>query len=431
MNSFLKRREMLKIIAVGASFVAGCTGEGDKNECELELNESIQANLGSDLEDGWWPHVGGNMIGNNENRNAKIDPSIIKPVWETKLPIKTAHFLRPLVRNGVAYAGWRTFSGEGSLHAIDIENGVEKWSYRHQPGGLLPGSVTENSIYVGSVDGMHVIDIENGELIWSFKPEGEFVFFGGIGTNENLYVFGRTNGIKDYFYKVNPQTREIEWEFNSENISGRFSIMGDSVYIISGNKIYRLLESDGSIVWSFDMESQYAGDQIIAEGNEVYVTALSEDSETVMSLKIFAIDRKCGEGIWSIRERVEYSTWGGMALDEERVYVSLFNDNSAKLFAVKREDGTKMWKLNSEDENFASPEWSNPIIAGDKIYMGEIKRKPNREDISNIYCINKNDGTVYKKLKLGNAPNYFDAPVVVAAKESIYGLYGGQIVAIR
>ncbi len=422
---------MLKIIAVGASFVAGCTGEGDKNKCELESSDTIQADLGPDLEDGWWPHVGGNMKGNYENRSAEIDPNVIKPVWETELPIRMTNFLRPLIRNGVAYAGWSTFYGTGSLHAIDIENGVEKWSYSHPGGGLLPGSVTEDSIYVGSVDGMHVIDIENGELIWSFKPEGEFVFFGGIGTNENLYVFGRKDEIKDCFYKVNPKTREIEWEFNSENISGRFSIMGDSVYIISGDRIYRLLESDGSIVWSFDMGGSHIGDQIIADGNEVYVTAISQEGETERSLKIFAIDRKCGEGIWSIRERVEYGIWGGMALDKERIYVSLFNDDGAELFAVERKEGLRMWKLNSEDIKFTTMEWSNPVIIGNEIYMGEAQKKPNRQDISNIYCIDKNDGTIYKKFKLGTSTNYFDAPVVVAAKESIYGLYGGRMVAIR
>ena len=167
------------------------------------------------------------------------------------------------------------------------------------------------------------------------------------------------------------------------------------------------------------------------DGNEVYVTAISQEGETERSLKIFAIDRKCGEGIWSIRERVEYGIWGGMALDKERIYVSLFNDDGAELFAVERKEGLRMWKLNSEDIKFTTMEWSNPVIIGNEIYMGEAQKKPNRQDISNIYCIDKNDGTIYKKFKLGTSTNYFDAPVVVAAKESIYGLYGGRMVAIR
>ncbi len=445
MNTMKSRREILQISSLGVLGLAGCMGKANGNECSNGIKKKKNKYQDRGKSEGWWPHFGCSITGDNKNYGADPNVDTMELAWNTRLSISSTSVIRPLIRDDVVYAGWQSIAGIGKLYALDAKQGEQKWVAEYEGGALLPGSVMKDSIYAGSPDGIHSFSVETGDLSWSFRPEGKWRFVGGVNGGDKLYVFGISRDEIDALYAVDPETGEIEWEFRSSDISGLFAIQGDSVYTGGGGSIHRISKADGSEIWSVPMGHGYKSGQIVANGETVYAIGKSNQAKEE---KIFAIDDSCGKMEWSVLSRGEKS-WMGMAASSKELYVSVQKESAknaygtAEMIALDRKGGSKLWTIKLENMKYASVELGNPIIAGGEIYVGGLQRRMNRSDIAsvNVIEIDMPEGTpipgqahrkeINKTIEISEDPIYVSPPSIVAGKDTIYTLVGGVITAIR
>ena len=86
----------------------------------------------------------------------------------------TGDFLKSsvVVAHGLAYIG----AESGTLHAIDLKNGKEKWSYKTEMAIEAPPLVEAGQVFAGSTDGfLYALDALTGELCWKYETDGEIM----------------------------------------------------------------------------------------------------------------------------------------------------------------------------------------------------------------------------------------------------------------
>lgn len=84
--------------------------------------------------------------------------------WEIDVPVSS----NVLIENDILYIP----SSNGSLSAVEVQNGVKLWEWDSEEGGGLTTPVAiENLLWVNSRDGhFYLLDRDTGKLIYTYKP---------------------------------------------------------------------------------------------------------------------------------------------------------------------------------------------------------------------------------------------------------------------
>ncbi|HWA34929.1 MAG TPA: PQQ-binding-like beta-propeller repeat protein [Cyclobacteriaceae bacterium] len=308
-----------------------------------------------------------------------------KVKWKMQLgPV----FGSPLIDNGTVYCA----SQDGFLHAIDLQQGTEKWKFDlHAPSRSTP-AIDKDNLYVISESGVLVnINKNTGKQIWQFStPQGTLLerkydradYFQSSPTiaGDKIYF-----GMGDYIYAVNLSNGTLAWNFKTGNVvHTKPAISNDKVIFGSydGN-VYALATQTGLMHWKFKTVGQrffpngeVMGNPVVIK-NQVFVgardynfyaidansgycnwnrqfprgwalaaTALRDSMlylGTSDDYVMIAMDPRSGTEAW--RASVKYNIFGGMATSSSMGY---FGTLMGRLYAVDLKTGAVKWMFEGE-----------------------------------------------------------------------------------
>ena len=185
-------------------------------------------------------------------------------------------FTSPLVlsRDRV-YAG----SADGACYALSSKNGDVVWKLQTQD--VVRGSAlaTERVIYFGSDDGiLRGIDAESGREVWKFQTAGKVT--GAPCTDNRAIYFGSADG---FLYSVNLATNKLLWRARTgAAIEASPVLVGDRIVVGSfDNFIYCFARSNGNRTWKRRLDNRINA-PVIVEGDSILVAPLRSNHVIVL-----------------------------------------------------------------------------------------------------------------------------------------------------
>lgn len=237
--------------------------------------------------------------------------------------------------------------GDGFLHALDRTTGQRKWDFKahhtsdqdHQAGAIVnsfEGNVQlgpNNRLYAGDDNGyMYAVGLDGKEawsfktnmMVWSspaFETQGRWMVFGSL--DGSVYLLNPTTGEKldaakigsdvkaspvvdaqnqiyfgasdftFYSYKVENRKLVPRWKFAGARgeIYSSAALKNDRVVFSSLDGSIYALKTDGTLLWKYMTYSPIASSPLITRDDVVLFGAKNG--------KIYALDLKTGERIWS------------------------------------------------------------------------------------------------------------------------------------
>ncbi|MGB1288471.1 MAG: PQQ-binding-like beta-propeller repeat protein, partial [Aggregatilineales bacterium] len=151
---------------------------------------------------------------------------------------------------------------DGQVTALEL-NGERKWSYRtRKPVTSSPIVDDEQVCYAGCFDGsMYAIDADNGYSMWKLRTGGAIISSPSVV--DNLLYFGSTDG---YVWCVNTSTGKEKWKFQTDKpVIASPLIHEGTVYIGSADGyMYAIDAKKGSEKWKFQTEAPITSTPFVA-----------------------------------------------------------------------------------------------------------------------------------------------------------------------
>jgi outer membrane protein assembly factor BamB len=185
-------------------------------------------------------------------------------------------FTSPLVLSkDRLYAG----NADGACYALSSKNGDVVW--RLQTQDVVRGSAlaTERVIYFGSDDGaVRGLDAETGREVWKFQAAGRVT--GAPCTDHRAIYFGSADG---FLYSVSLSTNRLLWRARTgAAVEASPMIVGDRIVVGSfDNFIYCFARSNGNRTWKRRLDNRIAA-PVIVETDSILVAALRSNHVIVL-----------------------------------------------------------------------------------------------------------------------------------------------------
>lgn len=253
---------------------------------------------------------------------------------------------------------------DGHLHALDLETGDIRWSFRtdiydyevereddNNRGIHGTAAVDDEMVYVGEYLGrLYAVDKTDGTLVWKVDLGGS------IGASAALYggyLFVSvefSNPADGKMFVVQASDGEVVYE--SPSMGGHphssTSIDPNRGYMFAGGnngKFWCFDFVNKEEVWSFQMDMG-------ADGDIKSTPAVAEDTVYVTSWdhKLHAIDIDSGEEIFEVETLNR--TMSSPSVYEDTVY---FGSHDGRLYAVDAHDGTEKWVFDTGRTILSSP----------------------------------------------------------------------------
>lgn len=189
------------------------------------------------------------------------------------------------------------------------------------------------------------------EIIWHFDELGDG-FSSPVFANDKIYISGAIEN-KGFIYALNPdgklQWKESygeEWIENYPGSRGTPSVMGDMLYMYSGNGVVTCMNAtNGALLWKKDVMKELSGENInwgvtetlVIDGDKVFVTPGGTTNNVV------ALNRINGQVIWSSKglgEKPAYCTPLIVKLSTRKLLVTM---TAKHIIGLDAQTGTMLW----------------------------------------------------------------------------------------
>ena len=189
------------------------------------------------------------------------------------------------------------------------------------------------------------------EMVWHFDDLGDG-FSSPVFANGKIYLSGAVDN-KGYIYALNPEgklewkaTYGEEWVENYQGSRGTPSVVGDMLYMYSGNGVVTCLNAtNGTLNWKVDVMKDLSGENItwgvtetlVIDGNKVFVTAGGKTNNVV------ALNRLNGQVIWSSQgmgEKPAYCTPLLVKFPTRKLLVTM---TAKHIIGLDAETGAMLW----------------------------------------------------------------------------------------
>ena len=249
-----------------------------------------------------------------------------------------------------AYVATRPTSAttDGKLHAVDVENGSERWAV--DIGGLGARSsptVADGTVYVGSQDeNLYAFDAVSGTREWApFNTDGE------VNSSPTVVAGTVFVGSDDgTVYAVDAETGDQEWQFTESEapINSSPSVVHDTVYVGGDGGLYALDSATGEQRWLFETESSV----------ETSPTVLADSVYFGHEESVYAINALTGKQQWTFTA-AESTVETAPTVVDSVVYVGTDEGN---VFAIDAEDGTQRWSYDTESSSVNAPTVDDGVV---------------------------------------------------------------------
>jgi outer membrane protein assembly factor BamB len=284
----------------------------------------------------------GMMPGPGPIADARLD-------WKltTDGPIHSA----PVIAGGMVYLA----AESGSLYAIDLATGRQRWLAHASTSQLSTPDVVGGAVLVGTADGLQALDSKTGEQRWSVDTDGPV---SGAPADANGMVAVATGA--GTVVLVEATTGAVRWKADAGAPVESSPAIGGGIVVVGTNdgSILALALADGTILWKTDTgDTGRVGTPAIASGRVFASTGLDADGPP--SHHIVALDAASGLILW------RYASPTGAA-----VYTPAVNGGQA---FVTSEDGSVV----ALDVTTGAVVWTAPVdgpveivaaIAGTAVY---------------------------------------------------------------
>ena len=184
-----------------------------------------------------------------------VDQGLLK--WKYDLDAKIAS--SPVVdSNGVIYFG----TDNGYLYALE-STGRPKWQYKTD--GIVrstPAIADDGTIFFGSEDGFLYAVHPNGILKWKKQlgvtdPDGYVkgwvIVSPVIDRNGTVYASSSVSGAHYYLYALDPTNGDIKWTFEANDHIYTTPVIGDNdtIYFGSYDRYVYAVSIDGALKWKY------------------------------------------------------------------------------------------------------------------------------------------------------------------------------------
>jgi len=181
--------------------------------------------------------------------------------WKTERRVKPQHRLTaPTVAGDLVFVG----SADGTVRAINIDDGETKWSAYTGGAVRFPPTIYKGRAYVGSGDGyVYTFEAKTGKLLWRFRAapvERKIPVFdtllstwpaasGIIVEDDTAYVAaGIANYDGTYVYALDAITGKVKWQNNTSghlypeartgvSVQGHMLLNDGKLYLAGGNAV--------------------------------------------------------------------------------------------------------------------------------------------------------------------------------------------------
>lgn len=324
-------------------------------------------------------------------------PQPLEPPAETKseatgavcawaFPCEDAVRTRPLVYNGVVYAG----ADDNNLWAVDAKSGSLRWRFPAGAPITASPAYAAGALYFGSADHkLYALDIRSGKMIWQLKTEGEIHARPAAGSG--LVLAGSDDG---YLYALKagasyPQkvwTRDCLAPVRSAPV-----IENGRIYFGTHDGELMCLDASGAELWRVTGRRRIVAqplivDQLIYFGSidcniyavqvdhpviewnfrtkgEVTAAAAYADGKVFIGAadgSFYALDSLGGQEVW--RYPVGKPVVSAATIFRETVY---FGALDGAVYALHAKTGELIWRYQT-----GGPIHSSPTVADGAIYIG-------------------------------------------------------------
>lgn len=284
----------------------------------------------------------------------------------------------PSVYKGLVYA-----CGSDGLYAVDAKTGIEKWKFQitttNTPYEIYPSPVTkEGVVYIGLWDGfVYAINTSDGSLKWKINNQSGKPFISNVTLNGNLLYAGCGDS---YLYAIDISTGSVVWKYFTGNpIYKNPLIIDNNVFAGGVNENHVLLNGlTGAVIWSASGDLQTA-------------------SPTYYNGIIYSGGGNRASGYNAITGQQEWYFSHGNATYLEKSSGTVFNgkfyggSNDGNFYAVDIATKNIIWSM-AANSYFV---YSSPVIVDGILYVGT----PGQD----MYAINAETGVVKWKKNISGA----------------------------
>lgn len=261
--------------------------------------------------------------------------------------------------DGIAYIGSCSTHGDGydMLFAVNTSSGDIIWSKFTGPGYVGP-VIDGDMVYLGTSSHGYFPNNEfliafnrfTGEEIWRIK------IYGGIAESIQ-YDDSQLYFCSDKAYAVNKIDGSINWTYNIESYCVTKPLLKDNFYYTatSGGKMYKLNCSDGSLIWKITL-SDFSWDNSITSDNMSHIFLTLYGDSTINSYS-----ENDGSLIWSYKLHAQ-----SLSFNAYHNGVIFISDTMGFVYALNSDTGELIWE-NRIAGNF---DISSPTASGGLIFIG-------------------------------------------------------------
>jgi outer membrane protein assembly factor BamB len=339
----------------------------------------------------------------------------VQRLWSASVDDKKAVELR--LGLGIAIDNKRVYAAghTGDVGAFDLNKGRIQWRTRLKAplsGGTSAGG---DLVLIGSSDGrLFALNAADGKLRWSVRINGEVLAPAAI--SERLIVLRTGDG---KLRGLSPADGHELW--STEQQVPRLSLRGTARPVIVGSivlcgfdngKVVAVSGNDGSVQWEATITPPHGRTElerlsdidsaVLVSGQNVYAVGFQG------RVAMLALDT--GQGWWAH----ELSSFRGMSMDDEAVYVSTAD---GEVVALRARTGAEIWRQSV----LLHRGLSEPANIGDALVVGDFQ--------GYLHWLDKSSGALAArvstgKVRISNVP-VVSGNIVVAVNDR------GQINAYR
>lgn len=353
----------------------------------------------SDKPQNEWPRHRGDPALNGIARSELGNKLSLEWVFDTGDFLKSS----VVVAHDLAYIG----AESGTLHAIDLKSGKEKWSYKTEMAIEAPPLVEAGQVFAGSTDGfVYALDALTGELHWKYETDGEIMGAPNQAvrpkSKDSVLVVGSYD---NFVHCIDLVSGKLLWKFETQNYVNGVPTIYDAKYVVFGGcdaMLYVVSLEDGKNVRSVEVEAPIAASVAIADG----VGYVGNMDRAVM-----AFDLETTDMVWSYQPK-SFPYFSSPAVTNKSV---LIGGRDKGLHCINRVSGKPIWRFSARGRIDSSP-----VVSGDKVVFGSMDGK--------LYLVSLDSGREVVSYEIGEPIS--STPAVVAGKV-IVGCEDGKVYAFK
>ena len=192
-------------------------------------------------------------------------------IWTFTVP---ASGRSSMVHSSPASDGRAVFFGadNGSLYAVDINDGKLLWQITTGGAVMASPSVTEGKVFFGSLDkSFYACDAAAGTVAWKRSLDASIV--SGQAIDQRHVYVGTTAGA---FYCLNKDDGTVLWRYDAKSVFNAAPLLtGDVLYAgCTDRTLYAFQANTGEVLWKFNAEGRI---KTMPVAWKEYLIVLTED----------------------------------------------------------------------------------------------------------------------------------------------------------